>query len=243
MEKLYGLVGASLQHSFSADFFAAFFSKNNITNAEYKNFELATIEGIKNLFEMPELQGVNVTIPYKEQVIPFLQAVDPIATRVGAVNCIKRTAEGWKGYNTDVVGFRDSLKPLLHPRHKSALVLGSGGASKAVQYVLNELGITFQVVSTRGLPGTLKYDEITEKTIHENLLIVNCTPLGMFPNISDSPNLPYHVLGKRHLLYDLIYRPKVTEFLRSGADMGAKVKNGQEMLELQALESWKIWSA
>ncbi len=242
MKRLFGLIGASLQHSFSADFFTSFFAKNNIADAEYRNFELASIDAVKELFAIPELQGLNVTIPYKEQVLPFLHELDPVAAAIGAVNCIQRTPEGWKGYNTDAVGFRNSLRPLLHPRHDKALVLGSGGASKAVQYVLKELGIPFQVVSGSHVPGTIPYEEVTEKKVHEHLLIINCTPLGMFPNISDSPNLPYHALGKRHLLYDLIYRPKISEFLRSGMEMGAKVKNGQEMLEIQAMESWKIWN-
>ena len=241
ISQLYGLIGKPLQHSFSKKFFDAFFEKNAITNAAYENFELENIEECTTLMQKENLSGFNVTIPYKKAIIPFLSDIDQAAIEIQAINCVKRNLNGWTGYNTDHLGFERSLGPLLFSRHKKALVFGTGGASLAVQFVLKKKGIEFDLVSNSGVPGSLKYSDIGEKEIHKALVLVNCTPLGSYPDVNNSINIPYHAIGKKHLLFDMVYNPAKSDFLKSGELMGATIKNGYEMLEIQALESWRIW--
>jgi shikimate dehydrogenase len=241
--KRYGLVGKKLDHSFSKKFFEAFFLRNKIENVVYENYELERIEDADELLKNEELQGINITIPYKEEIMRYMDELDPESEKVGAVNCAKKIEKGWKGYNTDIAGFRESLKPLLNTRHKNALVFGSGGASKAVIFVLNDLKIAFTLVSTSGIAGSISYESVTPELIHKTFLLINCTPLGTFPDIESSVNIPYHAIGRKHLLYDLVYNPLKSDFLKSGEAMGATIKNGLEMLEIQALESWKIWQS
>lgn len=240
--KTYGLIGKKLSHSFSADFFNRKFKREKI-EAEYLNFELPTIKAIEMIFvEYPNLRGLNVTIPYKEAVVPYLDELSPAAEEAGAVNTIQFKGHKRIGHNTDVIGFEASLKPLLKPYHQKALVLGTGGAAKAVVYVLRKLGIAYQLVSRKAGANQITYDEVTPKTIEEYSLIINTTPLGMAPHLDAAPELPYEAIGPRHLLYDLIYNPEATLFLQKGKAQGAPTKNGLEMLEKQALAAWGIWN-
>jgi shikimate dehydrogenase len=234
----YGLIGKSLEHSFSKPFFEKFFSRENISDVSYHNFELKEIEEVRSIMQIKELAGFNITIPFKESVIPYLDSLDEVASEVMAVNCVKKEDDVWKGYNTDVTGFELSINPLLKPRHKSALIFGDGGASRAIQYVLKKKGIGFSLITRK---EAMSYEELNENMIHQNLLLINCTPVGSWPDINNSLNIPYHAITKKHLLFDLIYNPKKTDFLRSGGEMGAVIKNGLEMLEIQAMESWRIW--
>ncbi len=244
---LYGLVGFPLGHSFSEAFFAEKFRRERI-NAEYRNFEIADVSELTTILSStPALRGFNVTIPYKQQVMPLLNEIDAVAAEVGAVNVVKVSRDGdWKptlrGYNSDVVGFEQSLKPLLKPWHKRALILGTGGASKAVAFVLGKLGIDYVKVSRTAAPGHLVYSDLSAEIMAEYTLIVNTTPLGMSPKVEVCPDLPYEYMTTRHLCYDLIYNPATTMFLRLSSAQGAAIKNGLEMLELQALESWRIWN-
>lgn len=246
MAELYGLIGFPLGHSFSAKYFAEKFASQNI-DAEYRNF---AIESIKNLPKIlknnSNLKGLNVTIPYKQQVMPFLDDIDEAAKRIGAVNviCVSRKGNQTKltGHNADVIGFTESLRPLLKPQHTKALVLGTGGASKAVIDGLQQLGILTQYVSRTRREGIIAYDDVTPEMLEEYKLVVNCTPLGMFPKVDDAPDIPYNSLGPEHLLYDLVYNPKETLFLQKGREQGATTKNGLEMLHLQAEASWNFWN-
>jgi len=239
----YGLIGKTLKHSFSKNYFTNKFEKENIT-AQYKNFELEEIDQFHNIFESYQnIKGLNVTIPYKEAVIPFLDTVTIAANLVGAVNTIKINEAGkTSGHNTDVVGFQHSLEPLLTKHHTKALVLGTGGASKAVQFVLNQLDINVQLVSRYANSRQIAYEEVSAELLNQHKLIVNTTPLGMFPFEDDMPDLPYEGITENHLLFDLIYNPEETMFLSVGKELGAQIKNGYEMLELQAEASWKIWN-
>lgn len=242
---MYGLIGKKIGHSFSADFFNKKFADEGIDNS-YKLFPLPTIEDFPQLIkEKPELEGLNVTIPYKQQVIPFLDALSEEAAEIGAVNVIKIERKSGKiflkGYNSDSIGFRDSLKPLLRPEIKNALVLGTGGASKAVEYILRKFGIKVTFVSRTPKEGQFSYADLDKKIIEDNLLIVNTTPLGMFPDIDSCPDVPYQFITPRHICYDIIYNPAETEFLKRAKEKGATVKNGQEMLVKQALGAWEIW--
>ncbi|MCB0696188.1 MAG: shikimate dehydrogenase [Chitinophagaceae bacterium] len=239
---LYGLIGYPLEHSFSPAYFSDKFRLENL-NAEYRTFPISAIEDLPILLQQyPRLKGLNVTIPYKETVLSFLDALDPDAAVIGAVNCISFAGGKKTGYNTDVIGFRNSLSPLLQPYMTHALVLGSGGASKAVKFVLQQLGIDYNVVSRTKNTGYITYKDVDARMITENTLIVNTTPLGMYPTINDRPGIPYEALTNRHLLFDLIYNPEATLFLQSGAKHGAMIKNGKEMLQLQAEASWTIWN-
>ncbi len=242
----YGLIGYPLGHSFSKNYFNDKF-KSEGTDAEYINFEIPNIHELKAVLLMnPELKGLNVTIPYKQQVIPFLDDITKEAKAIGAVNVIKVTRKGTKyhlkGYNSDVVGFVESIKPLLESCHKKALILGTGGASKAVEYGLKSLGIETKFVSRTKKPGQFTYGELTADTVREYKVIVNCTPVGMYPHIDESPILPYAALDNHNLLYDLIYNPDETSFLSKGRQQGATTKNGLEMLLLQAFASWEFWN-
>ncbi|MGM9835919.1 MAG: shikimate dehydrogenase family protein [Muribaculaceae bacterium] len=245
-EKLYGLLGYPLVHSFSQTYFNQKFEAENIS-AQYINFEIPDIGMLMEVVaENENLNGLNVTIPYKEQVIPFLDEIDPAAKEVGAVNVIKfiRDKDGLrlKGYNSDIIGFTDSIKSLLKPHHKSALVLGTGGAAKAVSYSLRKLGLDVQLVSRRKSANTLVYEELTKNDLKTYKVIVNTTPLGMYPNVDICPDIPYRYLTPQHLCYDLIYNPDETLFLKNSRQAGAQVKNGLEMLLLQAFASYSIWN-
>lgn len=246
---LYGLIGYPLQHSFSSKFFNEKFQQENI-DAEYVNFEIEHIFELRRVLVFnPHLKGLNVTIPYKEAVLTFLDEISPVAKEIGAVNVIKiergfGDTYGYKlkGYNTDYIGFKNSIQSLIQPEHhQQALVLGTGGASKAVCKALESLGIKWTYVSRTPREGALTYDTLTPEIISEYKVIVNTTPLGTFPNVDDCPNIPYSSLTPQHLLYDLVYNPTETTFLKKGKQMGATIKNGAEMLELQALAAWEIW--
>jgi shikimate dehydrogenase len=242
----YGLIGYPLVHSFSINYFNEKFQNENI-DAVYENFEIPTIDQLTEILDTnPELRGLNVTIPYKEKVISFLDSLSPEASAIGAVNVIKIGHKGKKttlhGYNSDVIGFTRSIEPLLDTYHKKALILGTGGASKAIDFGLKSLNIITRKVSRSGKDGAMKYSDITPETIKEYNIIVNCTPVGMFPHADECPELPYEAMDDHNLLYDLIYNPDETLFMRKGKEHGAVVKNGLEMLLLQAFVSWEIWN-
>ena len=241
--KVYGLIGYPLSHSFSKGFFAEKFTRENIKDCIYEAFPLATIGELTQLIDsQPDLNGLNVTIPYKQAVIPFLDELSPAAAQIKAVNCI-RFLDGVKtGFNTDAIGFKRSLEPLLQSHHTNALVLGTGGAAKAVQYVLGGLDIPYKLVSRTAAHGAVTYDQLDAAVMEENTIIINTTPIGMFPNTEEAPEIPYQYLTSQHLLYDLIYNPATTAFLQRGQDMGTAIKNGHEMLVLQAEASWEIWN-
>lgn len=244
---IYGLLGFPLTHSFSRNFFNEKFASEGI-DAEYLNFEIDDINKIMEVIsQYNNLRGLNVTIPYKEQVMQYLNEIDDDAKAIGAVNVIKIIKNGedlkLKGYNSDVVGFCDSIKPLLTPAHNKALILGTGGAAKAVAYGLRKLGIAPQFVSRRKSATTLTYEELTKATIQSHTVIVNTTPLGMYPNVDTCPDIPYRFLSKSHICYDLTYNPEETLFLQKAKGQGAVTKNGLEMLILQAFKSYEIWNS
>ena len=244
--KKYGLLGYPLGHSFSRNYFNQKFEAEKI-DAEYLNFEIPEIKEIKNVIkENPELNGLNVTIPYKEQVIPYLDDLDEDARLIGAVNVIKFSKGLFgkvklKGYNSDIIGFKQSIEPLLKEHHRKALILGTGRASKAVFQGLKQLGIAATFDSRKAKEFCITYEEITPKTMEQYTVIVNTTPLGMYPNVNACPDIPYDLLTSDHLLYDLLYNPDETLFMRKGKEKGAVVKNGLEMLLLQAFAAWEIW--
>lgn len=244
--RTYGLIGYPLSHSFSKRFFSAYFEKESI-EAEYLNFEIQDISFLPAVIkEHPGLIGFNVTIPYKQAIIPYLDSCDPRAAAINAVNTVKvDRSDGTPrltGFNTDLIGFRDSIHPLLKSHHTGALVLGTGGASKAVVAVLSELLIPSLLVSRDYKPGvSISYQHLTRKLLEEHTIIINTTPLGTFPKIEGCPEIPFEYITERHLLFDLVYNPPVTQFLQKGAEQGASIKNGYEMLELQALAAWEIW--
>lgn len=245
--KKYGLIGFPLGHSFSRNYFNNKFADEKI-DAEYVNFEIPSIQDFRRVIEEnPNIYGLNVTIPYKQQVIPYLDELNADAEEIGAVNVIKFIREAGQklklvGYNSDVVGFMGSIKPLLKPHHRKALILGTGGASKAIVYGLRKLGISSVFVSRTKKEGMLTYDELTPEIVQEFTVIINCTPVGMFPHTDTCPALPYECLTEKHLLFDLIYNPEETLFMKKGAAQGAITKNGLEMLLLQAIGAWSIWN-
>ena len=245
--KHYGLIGYPLTHSFSKRYFTEKFETGKI-DAVYSNYEIDSITKFPEVIASnPELIGLNVTIPYKEKVIPYLDDLNDSAREIGAVNTVKitRTENGikLKGFNTDTHGFENSLKPLLKPHHTKALILGTGGASKALKYVLKKLGIDFISASIEELKeNEIRYEDIDEKVISERRLIINATPLGTYPKVEGCPNIPYQFLTNDHLLFDLVYNPEVTRFMSLGLEKGATVKNGYEMLLLQAERSYAIWN-
>ena len=242
----YGLIGYPLGHSFSISYFNQKFADEDI-DATYENFEISSIDQLQEVLDTnPNLKGLNVTIPYKEKVMEFLDNITPEAQAIGAVNVIRISHEGrkirLKGYNSDVIGFTKSIETMLDKKwHKKALILGTGGASKAVNYGLRSLGLETVFVSRYERPGTIQYDKITPDVIKEYNVIVNCTPLGMFPHTDECPQLPYEAMDRHTILYDLIYNPDETLFMKRGARYGAEVKNGLEMLLLQAFVSWEFW--
>lgn len=243
----YGLIGYPLQHSFSIDYFNEKFRAEHI-DAEYVNFEIPDIRDFKDVLnENPTLCGLNVTTPYKEQVIPFLDELDPDAAKIGAVNVIKFVRQSKDklkliGYNSDIIGFTQSIEALLQPWHRKALILGTGGAAKAVYHGLLNLGLEATFVSRTPRNGYLGYQDLTPEVMQEYTVIVNCTPIGMFPNVDACPDIPYELLTANHLLYDLLYNPNTTLFMRKGEKQGAKTVNGLEMLLLQAFNAWDIWN-
>ena len=242
----YGLVGYPLKHSFSIGYFNEKFSSEKI-EAEYINFEIPDINNFPEIIQAnPNLHGLNVTIPYKEKVIPYLDELDKQAAAIGAVNVIKIIRnKGGKpkliGYNSDIIGFTQSIQPLLLSHHKKALILGTGGASKAVFHGLKNLGIEAKFVSRTARFGMLTYEELNAEIIKEYTVIVNCTPVGMYPKVDACPDIPYEAITSEHLLYDLLYNPHITLFMKKGEAKGAVTKNGLEMLLLQAFAAWEIW--
>lgn len=244
----YGLIGYPLKHSFSKAFFTEKFTKEMI-DAIYLNFEIENISLLTDIIEShPTLKGLNITLPYKEQVIPFLDEIDPRAQAIGAVNVIKVLRENGTvkliGYNSDIIGFQLSISPLIDKNvHTKALILGTGGASKAVFNGLKTVGIEPVFVSRTPNAEQLSYLEIDQDIINNYKVIVNASPIGTFPNVENAPDIPYHLLSNDHLLYDLVYNPAETKFLQLGKQQGAKIKNGAEMLELQARAAWEIWNS
>lgn len=241
MKHQFGLVGYPLAHSFSPAYFTHKFD-NECINAEYKLYPISHISGFSDLIAKSNFVGLNVTIPYKESIISYLDEIDDVAAQIGAVNTISIVNGKSKGYNTDAGGFKESLLSFLVDPSiiKSALILGNGGAAKAVKYVLNSLNIKFKVVSRSGCDD-LNYDDLDETAFLSANLIINTTPLGMYPNVSSFPKLPYNLLNEKYFLYDLIYNPEKTIFLTEGLNKGCKIKNGHEMLVLQAEYAWHIW--
>lgn len=246
--KIYGLIGTSLSHSFSMDFFNQKFIAEEI-DAMYINFELNDIGDLMSIFsEYPNIHGLNVTAPYKEKVIPYLDSLDESAKQVGAVNVIKIVKGGSAdvlqliGYNSDMIGFKNSIQPILTADMDKALILGTGGASKAVMTALKALGVDVNLVSRKKSASTITYEELTKQMIHEHKIIVNTTPLGTYPFTETYPDIPYRFITPSHLCYDLVYNPSETTFMKKAAAQGATVKNGLEMLLLQAFESYRIWT-
>ncbi|MDG1730583.1 MAG: shikimate dehydrogenase [Algibacter sp.] len=244
MNKL-GLLGKNISYSFSKSYFKKKFEDEGIENTSYENFDIESIDLFPSIIKNTKgIKGLNVTIPYKEEVIPYLDKINKKAKAIGAVNTIKITKKGkLVGYNTDCYGFKNTLKPFVKSQHKKALILGTGGASKAVAYTLKEMGITYQYVSRKLTKGIgFSYDTLTENDISEHQIIINCTPLGTFPNIEECPNIPYTAINKNHILFDLIYNPEETKFLNNGKQNKATIINGLNMLRLQAEKAWSIWN-
>lgn len=241
--KRYGLIGYPLTHSFSQKYFTEKFAAEEIEGCSYELFPLENIDDIRLLFEIEKnLCGLNVTIPYKESVIEYLDNLDPVAAEIGAVNCIAIDAFHKTGYNTDWLGFIDAIKPYLEPHHTHALVLGTGGAAKAVKYACKQLGIE-TVSASRNSAEAISYQDIDKNILAKYFLIINTTPVGMFPEINTSPDIPYSYLTAKHLVFDLIYNPEETAFMRKAKQQGAKTINGYNMLVHQAEHAWKIWNA
>jgi shikimate dehydrogenase len=243
-----GLIGRSVSHSFSKAYFEEKFLKENLQDFSYINFDLASLDTLSEIIHTHHLSGLNVTKPYKQEIIPFLDELDETAKVIGAVNCIHISWQGdtpyLKGYNTDHYGFAQSIKPFLEPIHQRALVLGTGGASQAVHYALKHIGVEVYFVSRgpKSSANFFHYDELNEHVLNAFKLVVNCTPIGMYPAIDECPPLPYELMGPEHLLYDLIYNPVETQFLKKGKEQGAVTINGLNMLKLQAEKGWEIWN-
>ena len=247
--KTFGLIGHRLGYSFSKKFFTEKFEKEGLAEHEYVNFELDSIDEFPGIFEKnPNIAGLNCTIPYKQQIMKFMDDINREAAEVGAVNTVKviRENESLKlvGYNSDVYGFENSLKPMLSDKHKKALILGTGGASKAIKYILAKLGIEYVSASIEEqlFENEIRYSQIDEKLINEYLIIINATPLGTFPNVDNCADIPYQFITPDHVMFDLVYNPEETLFMKKGKEKGALVKNGLEMLHLQAIRSWEIWN-
>ena len=244
----FGLIGKSLSHSFSKSYFDAKFLAEKKTDDSYTNFDLQNLDSFLALIEEENLSGLNVTKPYKESVIPYLNELDSIAKEICAVNCINISKKNnklyLKGYNTDYYGFAQSIKPFMEPSHQKALVLGTGGASKAVYYALKNVGVDVYFVTTgvKKAENYFHYHELNEYVLAAFKLIVNCTPLGLYPAVENCPDIPYQYLTSEHLMYDLIYNPEETLFLKKGKAQGAVTINGLNMLKLQADKAWEIWN-
>ena len=243
--KKYGLIGFPLAHSFSKRYFDEIFSKEAITDCLFDLYPIENLDELQSLLNQnKDLKGLAVTIPHKEQIIPFLSALSSTAKEIKSVNCIVIKKNELIGYNTDVIGFERSLLPMLESHHLKALILGTGGASKAVHYVLKKMGIECLFVSRNPERNheAIGYNNLNQQIINDYTLIVNCTPIGTFPDVHSKPDIPYQFLEKKHLLFDLVYNPEETEFLKEGKLRGTAIKNGMEMLEIQAEENWKIWN-
>ena len=242
--KIYGLIGNPLSHSFSKKYFTEKFSNENINDCEYQNFEIENLqEAIPSLKKNPFLSGLNVTIPYKSQIIPFLNIIANEVNEINACNCIKMGDGKWSGFNTDITGFEKSFVSFLRPHNTKALILGTGGSSKAVAYVLKKLQIDFLFVSRKDFSKEIiNYESISSEIMKEYSIVINTTPMGMFPNVDSYPQLPYQFASDKHYFFDLVYNPSKTLFLSKAEAMGAVIKNGADMLLIQAEESWKIWS-
>ena len=241
--KRYGLIGRNIEYSFSRGYFKQKFETENLHDCSYENFDLTQIEELKNVFSQKNISGLNVTTPYKREVIPYLDRLSSAAEKVNAVNTIKFHEDGSiSGHNTDVYGFKKSLLEIIDKLPKKALILGTGGASSAVAYVMKELKIDFSYLSRKEGDNYIHYSAVGETVLNEHLLIINASPVGTFPNIDKAPDLPYEFLTKDHVLFDLIYNPPETLFLREGKKRGCMISNGQKMLEYQAEKSWDIWN-
>ncbi len=241
--KLLGLIGRPLSHSFSKNYFSEKFEQENILHYQYHLYPLETIDELRGLLKNnPELVGLNVTIPYKQEVIPFLDELTDVVAEANACNCIKIIDGKLIGYNTDVIGIEKTLSSFLKPLHTDALILGTGGASNAVQYVFKKAGINFQVVSRTPSEKEIAYSHITKMDMGKNKLIINCTPVGMYPLVDNAPDIDYDAIGPDHILFDLIYNPPKTLFLQRGEERGAVIINGMNLLKIQADESWRIWN-
>ena len=242
-KRKYGLIGKNINYSFSKKYFNDKFLKENITNCSYENYDLQSVKDFKNIIKDDAIKGLNVTIPYKEEIIELVNKIDPIAKKIGAINTIKiHDNDIIVGYNTDYIGFVMSLKNIISDQ-KKALVLGTGGASKAIIFGLNSIGVKSTIVSRDKREGVISYSELSKKVIEENTIIINCTPLGTFPEVQECPKIPFEFLSSNHICYDLIYNPEKTKFLLESEKMGATIINGKKMLENQANESWKIWNS
>jgi shikimate dehydrogenase len=240
----YGLIGFPLSHSFSQKYFTEKFLRENIHDAEFLNFSIPQIEDVEKIFAgYPQLKGLAVTIPYKRPVIKYLDGTDDVVKKISACNCIKIDGHKRSGFNTDVIGFERSFVKHLRPHHRKALVLGTGGAASAVQFVLNKLGIEYLMVSRQASENSISYNAITNEILSQYTVIINCTPLGTYPNTDDAPALTYNLLTPSHYLFDLVYNPPVTKFLQYGREANCSIQNGYEMLVMQAEENWKIWNS
>lgn len=248
--KIYGLIGYKLGHSFSRNFFTEKFKNEGLDGYEYVNFELDSIEEFPTIFDQGKaICGLNCTIPYKQQIMQYMHEIDEEAAEIGAVNTVKVIHQNGKrilkGFNTDLYGFENSLRPMLEVKHQKALILGTGGASKAIKYLFDKIGIEYLSATTKEelREKEIRYNQLTEELMNEYLIIINATPLGTFPKVETCPDIPYQFVGPDHVLYDLVYNPAETLFLKKGNEQGAKTKNGLEMLHLQALKSWEIWNS
>lgn len=242
--KKFGLIGKNIAYSFSKKYFTEKFSSDLFDDFTYENFDIESINDFPEILKSnPDLKGLNVTIPYKEAIIPFLDTLSDKAFKIGAVNVIRFTKKGnLKGYNSDWYGFKQSLEPLLQPHHKRALILGTGGAAKAVAFALEQLGIFYTFVSREATENAIDYDRINVTTFDNFQIIINCTPLGTSPNVKEFPPIPYQFFTDKHIAFDLIYNPEETQFLKKAKKKGAVTKNGYEMLVFQAEKAWKIWN-
>jgi shikimate dehydrogenase len=243
----FGLIGKTLGHSFSKKYYLEKFEKENIQDVGYDLYELSSIDQLVKLYESnPELLGINITIPYKEEAIPYVDELSDEAKAMQAINCVQIRRNGstsyLKGYNTDAFGFEESFKKHLKPDHQKALILGYGGAAKAVKYVLEKLRIDYQIVSRSQSSNALSYQDLTKDILESHSIIINCSPVGTYPNVLECPNIPYEYITSKHYLYDLIYNPEETLFLKKGRENGACTTNGLEMLTLQAEKNWEIWN-
>ena len=238
----FGLIGKNIDYSFSKKYFSEKFKKENL-DCTYSNFDIENISLIESILQKNGISGYNVTIPYKQEIIKFLDEIDEVAKAIGSVNTIKKIDNKNIGFNTDCIGFEKSLIPLIeNKKPDSALILGGGGASKAVKYVLKKIKINYSTVSRKEGKSEFIYENLNDVIINRFKMIINCSPVGTFPNINKCPNIPYKHLTKEHVLYDLVYNPIESLFLRRGRELGCKTKNGLEMLEIQANESWRIWN-
>jgi shikimate dehydrogenase len=242
--RLFGLLGYPLTHSFSQNYFAQKFAEEDITDAQYENFSLASLNDLPtSLLNKENLCGFNITIPHKKNILPFLDEQTAPVLEMGACNCVCVKNGKRIGYNTDIIGFAHSLKPFIQAHHTDALILGTGGAAAAVEYVFQKAGIRFQYVSREKKADAITYEEVDEAIMQKHLLIINTSPVGQFPTINVAPAIPYQFISPKHHLFDLIYNPAETSFLRQGRERGATTQNGQEMLVIQAAESWRIWNS